>query len=131
MGSAIKERATVICRQDDKILFVRKARRKWNLPGGRIEANEAPRQAAQRELAEETGLQVEAMAYLAPLELYQTLHYVFETALPEPQNPRPQNEIADCRWFSLEELAKRNVNKAIRRLLKDYRNPQAQQASSA
>ncbi|MDF3933899.1 NUDIX hydrolase [Pseudomonas citronellolis] len=123
MGSAIKERATVICRQDDKILFVRKARRKWNLPGGRIEADEVPRSAAQRELAEETGLLVEALDYLAPLELYQTLHYVFEADLPDPQRPQPLNEIADCRWFSLDELDKRNVNKAIRRLLKDCQRP--------
>lgn len=120
MGKSIKERATVICRQHDKILFVRKAKRKWTLPGGRIEADEAPGQAAQRELNEETGLQVEGLDYLAPLELYQTLHYVFETALPEPQQPRPLNEIADCRWFSAEELDKRNVNKSIKRLLRDY-----------
>lgn len=123
MGSVTKERATVICRQDDKILFVRKARRKWNLPGGRIEADEAPQQAALRELAEETGLLVDGLAYLAPLELYQTLHYVFETALLEPQRPQPLNEIADCRWFSLEELEQRNINKSIRRLLKDCQRP--------
>lgn len=105
MGRAIKERATVICRLENKILFVRKPKSKWTLPGGRIEADEAPGQAAFRELVEETGLAVETLDYIAPLELYTTLHYVFEAPMPESQQPTPLNEIADCRWFSVEDLA--------------------------
>ena len=125
MGRAIKERATVICRMQAKILFVRKPKSKWTLPGGRIEADEAPGQAAFRELVEETGLAVDTLDYIAPLELYTTLHYVFEAPMPESQQPTPLNEIADCRWFSVEDLGKRSINKAIRRLLKTCQRPGA------
>lgn len=118
MGKALKERATVICRLDDKILFVRKAKSKWNLPGGRIENDERPGQAALRELNEETGLQAPQLSYLAPLELYQTLHYVFETPVDSTQEPVPLNEIADCRWFGPDDLERRKINKSVRRLLR-------------
>jgi 8-oxo-dGTP diphosphatase len=119
MAKNLKERATVICRLDDKILFVRKPKSKWNRPGGRIEADERPGQAATRELIEETGLAIEQMNYVAPLELYQTLHYVFETPVDPAQQPTPLNEIADCRWFALEDIERRRINKSARRLLRN------------
>lgn len=118
MGKSLKERATVICRLDDKILFVRKARSKWNLPGGRIERDERPGQAALRELNEETGLHAAQLSYIAPLELYQTLHYVFEAPIDPAQQPVPLNEIADCRWFGPEDVERRKINKSVRRLLR-------------
>lgn len=46
-----------------RLLVVRRAnepsRGLWSLPGGRVEAGELPAEAAAREVAEETGLQVE------------------------------------------------------------------------
>lgn len=119
MGKALKERATIICRMGDKVLFVRKSNSRWSLPGGKIEGNEWPAQAAVRELIEETGLQVDGLNYLAALEAYETLHYVFETPISPQQTPRPLNEIADCRWFTLEQINRRNLNKSIKRVLKD------------
>ena len=70
-------------------------------------------------------LAVDTLDYIAPLELYTTLHYVFEAPMPESQQPTPLNEIADCRWFSVEDLGKRSINKAIRRLLKTRQRPGA------
>ncbi|MBB4862208.1 8-oxo-dGTP diphosphatase [Pseudomonas nitritireducens] len=125
MAKNIKERATVICRHEDKILFVRKPKSKWNLPGGRIEADERPGQAAVRELIEETGLNTVQLSYIAPLELYQTLHYVFETPIDPTQQPTPLNEIADCRWFSPDDLKGRNINKSVRRLLRSCLSKEA------
>lgn len=48
----IKLRATVIYRKDGEVLFVRKRHAKWNLPGGRVERDETPLQAATREMTE-------------------------------------------------------------------------------
>ncbi|MFF7706635.1 NUDIX domain-containing protein [Pseudomonas sp. NPDC007930] len=121
MAKPIKQRATIICRQDEKILFVRKAKHtaKWNLPGGKVEADETPAQAALRELSEETGLAPTMLGYVTLRELARTRHHVFETVVDTTQQAQPLNEIADCRWFSVQELAGQNVTKAVLALLAD------------
>lgn len=60
----IKLRATIIYRKDGEVLFVRKRNAKWNLPGGRVERDETPHEAAIREMAEETGLAFDELRYL-------------------------------------------------------------------
>lgn len=119
MIKPVKHRATVICQQQDKVLLVRKAQAKWTLPGGKIEANEGPAQAALRELSEETGLDTEALEFLALHEFDSRAHHVFRVTVPASLNARPQNEIADCRWFSFVDLDKA-VKKPSRKLLELY-----------
>lgn len=114
----IKRRATVIYRRDQQILFVRKRKAKWNLPGGRVEQDETPMQAALREMSEETGLAFDQLFYLTEYEQGKVIHFLFEARLTLPQKPRPCNEIDDCRWFTAKQVGKRNVRGAIRDLLK-------------
>ena len=40
---------TVICKFAEKILFVRKEKPEWSLPGGKVEANELPVEGESRE----------------------------------------------------------------------------------
>ncbi|HBZ93110.1 MULTISPECIES: NUDIX hydrolase [unclassified Pseudomonas] len=120
MGKANKVRATVICRRGDKFLLVRKAEAKWNLPGGRIEANESADAAALRELDEETGLSFASLNYLASHEFGAGIHHVFHQSVTDTQTPRPQNEIADCGWFALEELGEMPVKRPSKKLLRRY-----------
>ena len=58
-----KVAAVVFIEQDDRVLLVRRAmnpeRGKWALPAGYIDDGEDPREAAIREVSEETGLTVE------------------------------------------------------------------------
>lgn len=117
-AKAPKRRATVIFRRDEQILFVRKHKAKWNLPGGRVEADETPLQAAMREMAEETGVALDNLVYVSEYAEARVIHYLFESQLPAQQEPRPCNEIADCRWFSAEDMGKRKILGSIRTLLK-------------
>ncbi|WP_397448166.1 NUDIX hydrolase [Pseudomonas sp. NA-150] len=94
----MKARATVICRKDDRILYVRKPKSKWTLPGGKIEIGETPFEAAVRELEEETGLLADDLIFLARFEMGDTTHFVFITSVPDRGKPLPANEIAACTW---------------------------------
>jgi 8-oxo-dGTP diphosphatase len=121
----LKQRATVIYRRDEQILFVRKRNAKWNLPGGRVELDETPLQAALREMVEETGLNFAQLAYLAEYQEDKVVHFLFEAQAPVDQQPRPCNEIADCRWFTVEQWDNRTTRGPIRSLLKHCGHPLA------
>ena len=114
----LKRRATVICRDEREILFVRKRNAKWNLPGGRVEAGETPMQAAVREMAEETGMTFDQLLYVTQYQDDGVIHFLFEARRARRQKARPCNEIDDCRWFSAKDVEKRNVRAPIKTLLK-------------
>ena len=63
-----KPTATLICPIKNSILLVKRAfdpgKGLWGLPGGFIELNESPQDAAKRELFEETGLKGEFKRFI-------------------------------------------------------------------
>lgn len=113
----IKLRATIIYRKDGEVLFVRKRKAKWNLPGGRVERDETPLEAAMREMAEETGLAFDELRYLTMYREDKVIHYLFE-ARKADDNPCPRNEIEACRWIKESDVSKRRVRRPIKTLLK-------------
>ncbi len=113
----IKLRATIIYRKDGEVLFVRKRNAKWNLPGGRIERDETPLEAAMREMAEETGLAFDELRYLTMYREDNVIHYLFE-ARKADDKPRPRNEIEACRWIKARDVSKRRVRRPIKTILK-------------
>jgi len=96
----MKDRASVLCVRDDRILLVARDRSRWALPGGRIRRGEAPHEAALRELEEETTLVANELMYLFQITGFNTVHNVFFADVAQHTTAQPSNEIAKCRWFA-------------------------------
>ena len=116
----MKIRATVICEQDRHILLVRKPKCRWTLPGGKVERGESHAAAAERELQEETGLNVDQVLYLMAMETGDTQHHVFEASVIDADRAQPHNEIIDCIWHPLESVANLNVSDATLRIVRAF-----------
>jgi len=96
----MKDRASVLCVRDGRILRVARDRARWALPGGRISRGEAPHEAALRELEEETTLVANELMYLFQITGFNTVHNVFFADVAQHTTAQPSNEIAKCRWFA-------------------------------
>jgi ADP-ribose pyrophosphatase YjhB (NUDIX family) len=98
-----------------RVLLARRAvepdRGKWDIIGGFLEEGEHPLDGLRRELAEETGLEIEPLAYLtATVDRYgegddapATLNLVW-TARVAGGDPEPADDVDELRWFAPDEL---------------------------
>jgi ADP-ribose pyrophosphatase YjhB (NUDIX family) len=108
---------------DERVLLFRARRRNWPTvwvpPGGRVEPGERIEQAARRELMEETGLRVAALAapvactremHVRRTAIYDCREHVFvvrvrsETIDTSGFTEREQSMLDTHRWWSIDEL---------------------------
>lgn len=100
----------IVWNENDELLLVRNwaGKQQWGLPGGGVERNERPVNAAKRELYEEIGVNVSLkdLVHVATLP-YQYEAWIYSTSIKEGDLPvKPHNpwEIIDIQWFSLKKL---------------------------
>lgn len=77
---------------------------KWGLPGGRVEFGENPETTARRELAEELGVQLEALRFVGDYEYKGRMHKVFGSEFEGDIVSFDQNEILEIGWHSLAQV---------------------------
>jgi 8-oxo-dGTP pyrophosphatase MutT (NUDIX family) len=120
----IRLRVAVIILVDDQMLMVNDPHYRgggWILPGGAVELGETTRDAAVREVREETGINVEVSGFWRFREIVEPdpdddsgklrrTFEVFLTAAPPPPDslPKPTKphipHVADCRWVRTADL---------------------------
>jgi 8-oxo-dGTP pyrophosphatase MutT (NUDIX family) len=80
----------------------------WAFPGGRIEPDETPAEAAVREVAEETGIQVSASGEIGRRTHPATGRTIIYLACSPTGDAEPAvtatREVAEARWAGLDEL---------------------------
>lgn len=109
----MKVYVSTIIEKDNKILLIKEAKKqcygKWNFPSGHVEENEYIREAAVREVKEETNLDVRLdkliSIYNNVFEGSYSISFVF-TSIIEKNNEIlfNKNEILEAKWFSFEEI---------------------------
>ncbi|MEO1305215.1 MAG: NUDIX hydrolase [Pseudomonadota bacterium] len=108
----------VICFRDDHVLLIRRGtppkKGEWSLPGGRIEPGEPARDAALRELREETGVEAKLLGLVDVVDaIFEnrsgdliTRHYVLVDFAAQWVSGEPEagDDAADARFFHLSDI---------------------------
>ena len=111
--------AGCLVEKDGKLLMVQEAKKKWygmwNFPSGHVEDNESIRDAAVREVFEETGCKVMLTGVLpiAILELGDVKAVVvrFVANLIEENIKFNEDEILDVKWIEIDEIKNMSEDK--------------------
>jgi ADP-ribose pyrophosphatase YjhB (NUDIX family) len=112
-----KPTASGVCLDDEgRILLSRRGidpfAGKWDLPGGFLDEDEHPRDCVRRELREEAGVEIEPLELLGVwMDQYgpssgsaaYTLNFYWTARIVEG-TPEPHDDVAEFRWFALDEI---------------------------
>jgi 8-oxo-dGTP diphosphatase len=113
--------SAVVVRDGDRVLLARRASPpnlgKWVFPGGKIEPFESIREAARRELREETGLRIEvenqigALEIIRPPEEHRIIIYSWARRLGG--TAVAASDVSELRWCSKDEVAKLDLSDIV------------------
>lgn len=109
-----------------RVLLVHHIAGHWSFPKGHSEQGESDVETASRELAEETGLRVETLLDMPPLEEEYVFHYAgrrikkrvcYFVALVAGKEYPQLDELFGCDWFTIEEAKEKLTFSNTRELL--------------
>lgn len=117
--------AAAVCIQGDSVLLIQRAHEpnkgRWSFPGGKILPGETARDAAVREVYEETGLNVHLLGVVDVFDaIIPPYHYTVADYLAVPTDdtaPVPCDDAADARWVPFREAGDYNLTEAMTRVL--------------
>lgn len=117
--------------KDERVLLVKRgqppAEDLWAIPGGSVKIGESLQEAAQREILEETGVQIRAVDPIYTFDVIERdaagkvrFHYVIVDLAADyvMGKPSPGDDAADARWVSAEEFNRLKVSAETVKLLK-------------
>jgi len=121
----------VLVKRGDRVLLVRRrfdpGRGKWSIPGGLVELGETVRDAALREVYEETGLNVKLDRLLSVVDYIERsrdgrvrFHYVlvdFLAYVEGSEKVKPSDEFLEVRWVKASEVRRYDITDSLRKLL--------------
>jgi len=118
--------------RENRVLLVKRTQQPgkgfWAIPGGRLELGETLKEAAEREVREETGVIIRAGNPVYTFDLIEhddqgrtRFHYVIVDLLADylSGSPHPRSDACEARWIGPRELDKLPVTKSTRAFLKE------------
>ena len=116
--------------KEDKVLLVLRgkppAENQWSIPGGCVELGETLQEAAEREIAEEAGIIIQAKKPIYTFDVIERdengdirFHYVIVDLAADYVSGelKAGDDAVDVSWVSLKDLNERNVSDTTRKLL--------------
>jgi 8-oxo-dGTP pyrophosphatase MutT (NUDIX family) len=113
--------------QKVEILLIQDAKDRWTIPKGHVEEGEEPKQTAEREIQEETGLQeMKVFNWLGKVSfryrrgqtlVLMTMHIYLVQALGDTGKLNPEDWLNDIKWFpsgvAIDKIAYDDIGKLI------------------
>ncbi len=106
--------AIIAMKDDGKVLFVEQFRKTvdevlFELPAGKLEPNENPKECALRELEEETGYKAKTVTFLGKIVMTpgfsdEIIHFYYATGLSEGVKSGDEDEFINIHEFDLKEI---------------------------
>ena len=121
----------IVFRQDAVLLVQRNQPPKqgeWAIPGGKVNLGETLQHAAEREVLEETGIQIRAFEPVYAFDLIETdeqgelrWHYVIVDPIAEyvAGEPLAASDARQARWVTRSDMEQLKINTTTRTLLED------------